>query len=47
MVKMSDKFLGRINIKCCVKLGKNAIDICAMLSEVCGGEVTKTSREFD
>jgi hypothetical protein len=31
--KMSDQFLGQqINIKFCVKLGKNANDTCAILS---------------
>jgi hypothetical protein len=30
VAKMSDRFLEqRINIKCCVKLGKNASDTCA------------------
>jgi hypothetical protein len=38
-VKMSDRFLEqRISIKFCVKLGKNASDICEMLYEACVGE---------
>jgi hypothetical protein len=40
--KMSVRFLEqRINIKFCVKLGKNASDTCAMLSEAYGGEAMK------
>jgi len=39
VAKMSDKFLEqRINIKSCVKLGKNASDTCTMLSKAYGGE---------
>jgi hypothetical protein len=39
---MSDKFLKQqINIKCCVKLGKNASDTCTMLSEAYGQVVMK------
>jgi len=41
-VKMSDRFLEqRIDIKFCVKLGKNASDTCAMLSKAYGGEAVK------
>jgi hypothetical protein len=41
---MSDRFLEqRINIKFCVKLGKNASDICAVLSEAFRGEAMKKS----
>jgi hypothetical protein len=39
---MSNRFLEqRINLRFFVKLGKNASDTCAMLSEVCGGEAVK------
>jgi hypothetical protein len=42
IAKMSDRFLEqRINIKLRAKLGKNASDACAMLSEACGGETMK------
>jgi hypothetical protein len=35
---MKDQFLEQeINIKFCVKLGKNATDTCAMLTNVHGG----------
>jgi hypothetical protein len=41
---MSDWFLEQqINIKFCVKLGKNASDTCAMLSKAYEGEVMITS----
>jgi hypothetical protein len=41
---MSDGFLGqRINIKFRMKLGKNASDICAFLSEAYRGETMNTS----
>jgi hypothetical protein len=30
-----------MNIKFCVKLGKNARDICAIFFEACGGEAMK------
>jgi hypothetical protein len=44
VAKMGDRFLEqRINIKFCVKSGKNASDTCAMLSEVYGGEVMEKS----
>jgi hypothetical protein len=43
VAKMSDRFLEqRINIKFCVKLGKNAKDIYVMFFEAYGGEVMKT-----
>jgi len=36
LVKISDRILGQqISIKFCVKLGKNASDTCAVLSEAC------------
>jgi len=36
---MSDRFLEQgINIKFCAKLGQDASDICAVLSEAFGGE---------
>jgi hypothetical protein len=39
---MSDRFLEqRINIKSCVKLGKNTCDTCAMFAESYGGEIMK------
>jgi hypothetical protein len=39
VTKMSDRFLEqRINIKFCMKLGKNASDTCAMLSKAYGRE---------
>jgi hypothetical protein len=39
---MSDQFLEQqINMKYCVNLGKNASDICAMLSMAYGGEAMK------
>jgi len=42
VAKMSDPFLEqRINIKFCVKLVRNVTDTCAILSEVCEGEVIK------
>jgi len=37
----------RINTKFCVKLGKNASDICAMLSETYVGEAMKKSSVFE
>jgi hypothetical protein len=41
---MSDRFLEqRINIKFCVKLGKNASSTCAMLSETCEGQAMRKS----
>jgi hypothetical protein len=44
---MSDRFLDqRINIKFCVKLGKNASDTCAMLSDAYGGEAMKKLSVF-
>jgi len=44
VAKMSDQFLEkRINIKFCVKLGKNARDTCVMLAEAYGGEAMKKS----
>jgi hypothetical protein len=44
VAKMSDWFLEqRINIKFCVKFGKNATEICAVLSEASGGEAKKKS----
>jgi len=42
IAKMSDWFLEqRINIKLCVKLGKNANDTCAMISNVYAVEAMK------
>jgi hypothetical protein len=42
--KMSDQFLEQqINLKFCVKLGKNASDTCAMLFEAFGTEAVKKS----
>jgi len=32
-----------MDVKCCVKLGKNASDTCAMLSEAYEGEIMKKS----
>jgi hypothetical protein len=44
----SDRFLEqRINIKFCVKLGKNANDTCAALSKVYGEDAMKKSNVFD
>jgi hypothetical protein len=44
---MSDRYLNsQINIAFCVKLGKNASDTCAMLSEAYGGETVKKSSVF-
>jgi fructosamine-3-kinase len=44
---MSDLFLEqRINVEFCVKLGKDASDTCAMLSEAYGGETMKESKCF-
>jgi hypothetical protein len=41
---MRDRFIEqRINIKFCVKLGKNANDACALLSEAYGSEAMKMS----
>jgi hypothetical protein len=48
VAKMSDQFLEhQINIKFCVKLGKNASDTCAMQSEAYGGEAMKKSSIFE
>jgi hypothetical protein len=50
VAKVSDRFLEqRINVKFCVKLGRNANDICAVLSEFNGGggEAMKKSNVFD
>jgi hypothetical protein len=48
VVKMSDRVLVQgINIKLCVKLGKNASDTCALLSERYGGEAAKMSSVFE
>jgi hypothetical protein len=48
VAKMSDRFLEhRISITFCVKLGKNASDPCAMLSETYGGEDMKNSYVFE
>jgi len=47
VAKMSDKFSEqRINVKFCVKLGKNVRGTCAMLSEANGGEAMKKSSVF-
>jgi hypothetical protein len=44
VAKMSGRFLEqRINIKFYVKLGENATDTCAMLSEAYGGEALTKS----
>jgi hypothetical protein len=44
IVKRGDQFLRQqINIKFCVKLGKNASDTCAVLSSTSGGEAMKKS----
>jgi hypothetical protein len=46
--KMSDRFLEqRINIKFCAKLGKNASETCAMLSNAYGVEAMKKSSVFE
>jgi hypothetical protein len=48
ITKMSDWFLEQqINIKFCMKLGKIASDICAVLSEAYGGETLKNSSVFE
>jgi len=45
---MSDRFLEqRTSIKFCAKLGQNASDNCAMLSEGYGGEPVKESSVFE
>jgi hypothetical protein len=45
---MSDQVLEQqINIKFCVKLGKNARGICAMFSEAYGGDDMKKSSVFE
>jgi hypothetical protein len=45
---MGDRFLEhRIDIKFCTKLGKNASDTCALLSEASGGEAMKNSSVFE
>jgi hypothetical protein len=45
---MSDRYLEQIiNIKFRVKLEKNATDICAMLSEVCGGDGMEKTSVFE
>jgi hypothetical protein len=42
---MSDRYLEqRIDIKFCVKLGKNPNDAYAVLSKACGAEVMKNSK---
>jgi uncharacterized metal-binding protein len=42
VIKMSDRFFEhQINIQFCVKLRKNASDICKLLSEVYGREAMK------
>jgi hypothetical protein len=44
---MSDWFLEQwLNIKFCVKLGKNASDTCAMLSTAYGREIMKKTSVF-
>jgi hypothetical protein len=48
IVKISDWFLDQqFNNKFCVKLGKNASDICTVLSRVYGGEIMKESSIFE
>jgi uncharacterized metal-binding protein len=48
VTEKSDWFLEQqINIKFCIKLGKNASDICAMLSKAYGGEAVKKSNVFE
>jgi hypothetical protein len=48
ITKMSNRFLEqRINIKFCVKLGKNTSDTFALLSEADGGEAMKMSCAFE
>jgi hypothetical protein len=45
---MSEWFLEQqINIKFCVKLGKNASDTCAVLSETFGGDTMKKSHVLE
>jgi hypothetical protein len=45
---MNDLFLEQqINIKFCVRLGKNASDTCAMLSDAYGEETMKKSSVFE
>jgi hypothetical protein len=45
---MSDWLLEqRIDIKFCVKLGRNASDTCAMLSKDNGGKAMKNSHVFE
>jgi hypothetical protein len=46
VTKMSDQFLEQ-QIIFCVKLGKNASDTCAMLSEAYGGEALRKSNVFE
>jgi hypothetical protein len=36
-----------MNIKFCVRLGKNESDTCTVLSEACGGETIKKSSVFE
>jgi hypothetical protein len=48
VARMNDRFLEqRMNIKCCVKLGKNANDTRAMLSKAYRGEAVKMSSAFE
>jgi hypothetical protein len=48
VAEMRDRFLEqRINIKFCVKIGKDANDTCAMLSERYRGEAMKKSSVFE
>jgi hypothetical protein len=47
IAKMSDQLEQQINFKFCVQLGKNAGDICAVLSNVYGREAMKKSSIFE
>jgi len=48
ITKMKDQFLEQqINIKFCVKLGKNSSDTCVMLSDAYVGEAMKMSCVFE
>jgi hypothetical protein len=47
VTKMSDRYLEqRMNIKFCVKLGKNAIDTYALFCAAYGGEALKSEVNF-
>jgi len=47
VARISHRLEQRINVKFCVKLGRNASDSCAMISEAYGGEAVESVDCFE